>query len=714
MDILNKFKKSIDCSVVLGLLMIVPEIAMAQQGDEVIVTARKRAESIQDVPDAVTAFTFEDIEAAGIDDVADFIELTPNITIRETFRAGVTFITVRGISTGQQGWAPVTFVVDGVQASSLDAINQGALLDLEQIEVLKGPQGALYGAGAIAGAINITTKKPGDEFEGGVNLRYSKGNDKTISGVISGPIVEGKLRALISGYYRDADGLIDAVDGRDLDFEEQATIRGRLIFDATDNLTFDLRGSYSDINAGAAFQDKVFSASDINSFSNANAPGPFRGIVGMENRILTEGALKIDWETDIGTFTSVSGYSEIMQSLFGSASWDDPIRPGAEGVAPGLPLGGVVDLGGVTLYDFFQELGDDFKSFTQDVRLTSFDEGPFRWLMGASYLDREVVNELSVGFVLNSADGPLSPLGGFPRFDLKNDEAWGVYGQINYDISNRLELTLAGRYDENTYDTTQYSDEGLTAVVQTINPNGTAVNTLSNTDNKFQPKATLSYDIAENVMGYVTYAEGFRYGFFNTGNLTLSESTKNYEAGIKSQFGPLTLNASAFHIDYSDQQFTSVIATPPFRTTTNIPSTTIDGIEIEFNANLSDNFELFGGLGLLDAQQENGLKAQGTPPLTFNLGGMYSGQIGGFDLDARLDMREQGRFYLGFAEDFTVSSKTYINFRTSLGKNNWNIALFADNILNERQANDFSILAGGFVRAQSKPAMYGLELGYKF
>lgn len=244
--------------------LLATDIGFAQiELEELVVTARKRSESLQDVPDAVTAFTAQDIETAGIDDIEDFIALTPNLTVRETFRSGVTFITLRGVTTGQQGWAPITFVVDGVQAGSLDAINQGALLDLEQIEVLKGPQGALYGAGAIAGAVNVRTKAPSEEFEGQVKLRLGNGNDRAVSALLSGSLIEDKLRGLISVYDRDTDGLIDSTAGVDLDFEDQTTVRGRLIFNATDNLSFDLRAAVTDIEAGAAFQDKLFNANDI-------------------------------------------------------------------------------------------------------------------------------------------------------------------------------------------------------------------------------------------------------------------------------------------------------------------------------------------------------------------------------------------------------------------------------------------------------------------
>ena len=280
-------------STALSMSLTIPTWAAdAAEGDtltleEIVVTSRKREENLQAVPDSVTAFDAVTIENAGIDDVQDFIDLTPNISIRETFRAGVTFITMRGITTGQQGWAPVTYVVDGVQAGSLDAINQGALMDIERIEVLKGPQGALYGAGAIAGAINVVTKKPTNEMEGRIKGSYARANDIKLSGAISGPLVEDKILFRIGAYYRNTDGLIKSTDGVGLDFEEQATIRGRLLFNFED-VTIDLQASYSDITAGAADQELVSSADLLEVFDTPAAPGPARGIVGKENRTFTE------------------------------------------------------------------------------------------------------------------------------------------------------------------------------------------------------------------------------------------------------------------------------------------------------------------------------------------------------------------------------------------------------------------------------------------
>lgn len=189
--------------------------------EEIVVTSRRREESVQDVPDSITVLSAAMLEAAGVKEVGDFVQMTPNITLREAYRAGVTLITIRGITTGQQGWAPVTYVVDGVPTGSLDAINLGALVGVERIEVLKGPQSALYGAGAIAGAINVITKDPTDEFESEGRVSLGKGRDVQTALSVSGPVVADSVLFRLDGYYRKGDGLLEDQDGDHLDFERQ-------------------------------------------------------------------------------------------------------------------------------------------------------------------------------------------------------------------------------------------------------------------------------------------------------------------------------------------------------------------------------------------------------------------------------------------------------------------------------------------------------------
>src|SRR6187431_1765734 len=174
--------------------------AQTEDIEEVLVTARRRSETFRDVPMTVNVFTAETIESAGIDSPADFIARVPNMTLVETQNAGNAFVVVRGISQARNSEPSVAVLVDGVLETNPAEFNQ-ELFDIEQIEVLKGPQGAVYGRNAIGGAIIINTKEPGDEFEGRVKLGYGNENSMRVQAGISGPIGDTfKYRASLSYY----------------------------------------------------------------------------------------------------------------------------------------------------------------------------------------------------------------------------------------------------------------------------------------------------------------------------------------------------------------------------------------------------------------------------------------------------------------------------------------------------------------------------------
>ena len=191
------------------------------------VTSRQRKENIQEVPMAITVFGEQDIEDLGIERAADFISLTPNMTMVEAQNAGTSFITIRGLTQVRNGESPVAISVDGVLQISPNQFNQD-LYDIAQIEILKGPQGALYGRNAIGGAINITTKAPTDELTGYAELDLGNGGLKALSGAISGPMTD-TLNYRITASYKDFDGLIDNVYlNEKVDFQQDKNIRGRL------------------------------------------------------------------------------------------------------------------------------------------------------------------------------------------------------------------------------------------------------------------------------------------------------------------------------------------------------------------------------------------------------------------------------------------------------------------------------------------------------
>lgn len=727
---LSRVKSSV-LTLSVALSSGLPVVSYAQESmiEEVLITARKREESLQDIPDAVSVFTKDMIENAGVKYIGDFMAMAPNLTLRDNspFRSGDIKISLRGIGNGQQGWAPVTYVVDGVPASSLDVINSGSLVDIERIEVLRGPQSALYGAGAIAGAINVITQRPTSEGEYAVKAGYAKGNDISFSGVASGALVEDKLLYRLNTSYRDSDGLIDsASNGIDLDFEEELQAQGRFIYTPQDDLELDFRVKYVDENNGSTYQDKISSPSLIetrNSSTDARRRFP-----GEDERELLDVSLKIEWELSWATISSITGYSDVEQSVLSSVCWDDPDSPAVDkdpvtaGVQVGCLLGGPAlgpdALGsaattGEVIDHLFNSI-DNFKTFTQDFRLVSPGDQRLRWLAGAQILDREAFN----GFDVQLLVAPNSIVVGFPQWDLREDFWWGVYGQVSYDIQENLEITFAGRYDENEYENTTYTDRNKSAITQVFDPSGNLVNTQKKDSNKFQPKAQLSYRWNDDFMTYFSWSEGFRAGFFNTGGFTLPEETTNYEIGFKATVldGSLIMNGAVFHIDYSNQQFSTLLSVPPFRTSVTIPESNIDGFEFESMWRATNELTLSGSFGYLDAKLVNGTRSPIAPEFTTSVQADLIHPLNdSWNLLIHGDYRYNSSLFLGQNETSKISSKDYLNLRIGFSNDNWEFVVFGKNLLDTREpAAEVFFAAGGYIRSQNRPRSYGMEVSYRF
>lgn len=714
--------KSVFCLALFVAVCFSVPVAQAQQEhslqlEEITVTARKRVENLQEVPISITNFSAEEIFEAGISDVQDFVNLTPNIIIRETFRAGATFITIRGITSAQQGWAPVTYVIDDVPVGSLDAINEGALIDIESIQILKGPQSALYGAGAIAGAIVVNTKAPSDEVEAGGRFLYGNGDDLRFTGTVSGPIKEGKVYGGLTAYFRDSDGTLKTTDGDGANFQNQKTVRGRLMFDL-EPVQLDFRANYSNIDAGAITMEFLPSDDLINNF-NTNYLN--RGIRGSEDRELTTFSAKLDWDLGFASFTSVTGYSDIEQSGFGTLSMNKP---------PADSLCGFVGAPGDDFLDCGQFLIDNFKTVTQDFRLVSNSDSAFRWLVGMSYLDRDAENVFTIDGLIGA--DPRDSFNRVALFDLahkRNSEFYGAYAQISLDIGDKTEVSATIRHDTSTYNSVAYTDRTLTA----IRPEADGSLIQKAKDKAWQPAFHLSYNWTDNLMTYVSYGRGFRSGFFNSGNLTSPETSDNYEFGFKSTpFNDrLRFNGALFKSNYSNQQFTSVIGEAPFRITSNIPKTDILGLELEVSAMLTERLEVSAALGYTDSDikdNEDGTKAPPAPftsDATFNLSTTYTFPLlGGWEPKARIDYRRQGRYFINQGDlTWKVTPKDYLNARLMFNYKKVTVSLFAENVLNEQQANDFGFFGFAFkrdrdqlgvVRNSSPPRFYGMELAYRY
>jgi iron complex outermembrane receptor protein len=342
--------------------------AEAADDQGILVTGLRRSETLQDTPAAVTAFDSQAIQDAGIERPADFIALTPNVNLVETQNAGNAFVIIRGITQNRNSEPSVAVIVDGVQQVNAAQFNQD-LFDIDQIEVLKGPQGGLYGRNAIGGAIIISTKKPTDEFSGNITAGVDNGFGYFLRGGVSGPIAEN-VKFRIAGSWYDTDGFIENTFlNEKADPVQDFSLRANLLIDATDRLTIDLRGSMNQLRTQGLYYNIV---GDVNTVADVEVNNP-----GQNDRDIYNAALKIEYAGENAVLTSISSYDTVKEVLTGDAFDFKPIRESFffnlfETIfGPGRG------------FDLNQSQYLNVKAFSQEVRLASPEDGrAFNWMAG--------------------------------------------------------------------------------------------------------------------------------------------------------------------------------------------------------------------------------------------------------------------------------------------------------------------------------------------
>ncbi len=515
--------------------------ANAQQGgasaiDEVVVTARKRAESLQDVPIAITAFTEETIERAGIERPTDFISLMPNVTIVDTANVGDTQVSIRGVVSTRDAESTFAYVVDGILSTNPNSFNE-ELVDVRQIEVLKGPQGALYGRNAVAGAILVTTKEPGEEFEGTVKLGGGSDGLAKASMRLSGPLGD-TLRGSLAASYKEFDGVYDNIYENaptGVDYLEDTTVRGRLMWETGDNLSWDLRGGFSQVEGGAINFNAVFA---IPAFAAGFGPTFFAdvndhnfiysfNVPGENEQETTELALKADYATEKGDWTFIASYNDLDEYLLSDGTsatfYGYELTPACQsdratlnntpaglggadrtdlfgdffqpfGVFPPgngqFPPNNVLDFEGIygpytpTACDGYQYQERNQQDTSIEVRFTSPQDQSVRWIAGlyAAEIDREVVvaygADTGAGFLRQPYIDPTGPNPTDLLFSDKFDTSViAAFGEVSFDLGDRSELSLALRWDQ--------EDRKVRNQVPNVAASGLNVNTLDL--NTFQP-----------------------------------------------------------------------------------------------------------------------------------------------------------------------------------------------------------------------------------
>lgn len=536
--------------------------------EEVVVTSRKREERLQDVPDSISVFGESAIERSGIRDVKDAALRVPNFSITEAQQPGTEAISIRGVGQVKNGEPPVAVVIDGVQLASGFQITQ-ELFDVERIEVLKGPQGAVYGRNAIGGAINIVTRKPTNELEGVMQAGYGTGEDRRASAYLSGPLVDDRLLFRIAGSFRDFEGDIDnKTVNRAVNGEDTTNLRVNLLAQPVDALALDLRYSRLDTDSGAAWYAFVQPGASINQ-----ALVPDANVVGSADRVLEDTVLKADLDLGASTLTAISSYSTIEASI----TEDFDFFP-------------------TDLLSAYQAL--EQSSWSQELRLTSTGSGPLKWLAGVYYLqtDKDLDSEV---YLRPGASGVLVP---FPitaptlfsaTRSTDDNAAYAAFGQLSYRYDNGLELSLALRHDID-------EREQLDRVTG---------ERFSERFSALQPKVAATYFFDPDAMVYLSLGKGFRSGGFNPNpritRVYQPETNWNLELGTKlvGQQGRLTFDASAFFTRVEDRQvYTLDLASAAQVIANPIGRAEIRGLEFNLISRPLDALELSLGAGYLDTE----------------------------------------------------------------------------------------------------------------
>lgn len=661
---------------------------------EIIVTATRRASLIQDVPAAITAFNDQQIEEQGIKDIADFAAVTPGITVAQGFFGGdKPIIVFRGLGTLAGAAASVGVLVDGVNLPAGEPL-RNRMFDLERIEVVKGPQAALYGRDTIGGVINVITKQPTNDLEGRVYAGLGSGNTYEFNGAISGAFVPDVLRARVSGAYLKSDGFFNNYGGYNQDVRDEKSVRGQLQWLISPDVDATLYMGYLDLNDG---YNAAFFTTGLNDQKTIEDNGDVLDAEnpGFNKRTNWDTSLKLRANFGAAELTSITQFQRIHTKLDLDADF-------------GLIRLGAIAIPGVTGITQLSDLKT--RDFSEDLRLVSASDKPFRWITGFFYAQQKRDLELNSIIHIGSIAVPGPSAANF------KDTNWSIYGQLEYDLMSNLTVSGALRYSEDKH------------------RHSRVANPLK--EDVYTPQFVIKYKIIPDVMFYGSYTEGYRSGGYdiNTGNAYKSERTKNWEGGIKSSWlnRRLTANASAYWITYSNQQITTIVTLPSGALvggTANVGDTKLRGVEFELNAVPVSKFVITAGASFSHARVKTGTPAFVGHPLPYNIPfkGTFSAQYT-FDIGDKssfvprvewtyVDSQYWGTTVVG-GQRHVLEQNAYslINLRGVLNAGNLSLAAEVQNLF-DKQFNDeiFPDIVPGYHAAYpGLPRRYTISASYKF
>ncbi len=718
---------------------------LAQEGmlEEVIVTATKRAESLQDIPVSVNALSENTIQEAGIDNIEDVAALVPSLTVSPNISPFATAIRIRGFGTSQNDpslEASVAYILDGVYMGT-SGLGMSDLTDIERIEVLQGPQGTLYGKNSNAGVVSVITKSPNtDQTEGFVEATAGDYSLQKYVASVSGPITDS-IAYLLAGSWHQYDGWMQSNTGDDLNGAEDWNARGKILWQPDDELSVQLTASHVDRNTSCCAADATQTFAVIDQLEVRALPVPKNDAFDYNNNVdidsnfdLTADALNVtlDYELAKATLTSITAWSEYDYKTSYDAERSD------------LAVLGVED---------DRYTGD---LWSQELRLTSDLDGPAQYMAGLYYsLEERTRGAPGRGVVVVGEDiiavgGAYTGLG--PRFALGvqpgdtvvfnskwESETFALFGQTSYNLTEAWVATLGLRYTTETKDTDLYTQPissaplfgtGLTLVEQAFAPVDEDFNRESD---GFTGLANITYFATEEVMVFASVSTGTKSGGFNgvaaegASREFDDENTTNYELGIKSQLldNRLQLNASAFYTEFDDLQFLAQQPSGVGFYVSNAARGSSGGVDLNFNAAPWEFLMLSGGLQYLDAKYTEGeledadLDVPYAPDWSGNLAATLLLPLADGVTYLRGDYSFMGDHFTNptYQDPKVEQDKTLVNVRLGWRNDNWDIAAWVKNATDEAYSSSsaapigFSGTEAQFLEA---PRTYGVTLRYSF
>ncbi|HET9832304.1 MAG TPA: TonB-dependent receptor, partial [Vicinamibacterales bacterium] len=633
-----------------------------------------------------------------------------------------------GISQARNSEPSVAVLIDGVQMANPSQFNQ-ELFDIDSIQVLKGPQGALYGRNAIGGAILINTKKPGDVFEGNVTLGSDSGPGIKVGGNMSGPISRTlKYRATASFF--DTKGYIpNVVLHENADPFRDVSGRLRLLWEPSKDLSADVRVYASGVRTQALYFNITESVNDTSLPVRVNNAG-----VNARNMFGT--SLKLDYVRPQGTLTSITAYDRFNELLTGDQFNFLPIQESV-------------------LFRFFgsdqaQHQFLNVNAVSEELHFASPANKRVRWIVGAYTIltDRFIstgnVLDLGTGVVPEVRRDPLPLFNPQVTFlaDAQNNVAWAVFGNVDVNLTDKLELSTALRYDrDHRENTTKTPAEFIPAPLVGIAFPGQV---RTHTWDDLQPKVTLRHKPTRDSTLYIGYSRGFRSGGFNqtgvgaagiagVGDLFDAETADTYEAGAKAEFldRRLGANLSVYRTRAKGSYFFVFDPNTSTQNLGNLDRVDYKGAEFEVRGRILEGFDGYVGLGFTDsdikasrrAASDVGNQAPLVSKYTANVGLQYrrpmSSELSAF---VRSDLEVIGPTYF-YPDNFTVRDPVrLLDMRLGVEGKSWSATVWAKNLTDKRYNAEWSPgpmffpnpgYTNNFV-FKALPRRWGVDLNYKF